>query len=108
MTAQASTTEMFCVAMARVTSLQHNIITTSPQHHSVLLHLFLAVVSTVLPMAAPATSTARQLTSPYTPTSCREVSSFPVGTPRVVLSEAGVVQKWVKNGQYIKQERHCK
>ena len=82
MTAQASTTEMFCVEMARVTSLQHNIITTS-QHHSVLLlHLFLAVVSTILPMAAPATSTARQLTSPYTPTSCREASSDPpVGTP---------------------------
>ena len=56
----------------------HNISTTSLY---IMPHLFLAVVSTVLPMAAPATSTARQLTSPYTPTSCREVSSSPVETP---------------------------
>ena len=82
MTAQASTTEMFCVEMARVTSLHHNTSPCITLYCCMLLHLFLAVVSTILPMAAPATSTARQLTSPYTPTSCREASSDPpVGTP---------------------------
>ena len=80
--------------------LHHNNIITTSLYSILLLHLFLAVVSTILPMAAPATSTARQLTSPYTPTSCREASSDPpVGTPGwcLVLSEAGVVQKWVES-----------